>query len=57
MPDDDAVDYTELIEQFKRAGQLPIIWQWTVELTRFRGHPRRGVYGCHGEAEAAGVHS
>ena len=29
MPDDDAVDYTELIEQFKRAGQLPIIWQWT----------------------------
>jgi hypothetical protein len=27
-----------------------------VELTRFRGHPGRGVYGCHGEAEAAGVH-
>jgi hypothetical protein len=26
-------------------------------LTRFRGHPRRGVYGCHGEAEATGVHS
>ena len=29
-----------------------------VELTRFRGHPGKGVYGCpHGEAEAAGVHS
>jgi putative transposase len=28
-----------------------------VELTRFRGHPGKGVYGCHGETEAAGVHS
>jgi hypothetical protein len=28
-----------------------------MELTRFRGHPGRGVYGCpHGQAEAAGVH-
>ena len=23
-----------------------------VEVTRFRGHPRRGVYGCHGATEA-----
>jgi hypothetical protein len=29
---------------------------WKVELTRFRGHPGRGVYGCHGATEAAGVH-
>ncbi len=23
-----------------------------VELTRFRGHPRRGEHGCHGATEA-----
>jgi hypothetical protein len=29
-----------------------------LELTRFRGHPGKGVYGCpHGETEAAVVHS
>jgi hypothetical protein len=27
-----------------------------LELTRFRGHPGRGVYGCHGATEATGVH-
>ena len=27
-----------------------------VVVTRFRGHPRRGVYGCHGATEASVVH-
>jgi hypothetical protein len=29
MADNADVDYSELIEEFKRAGQLPLIWQWT----------------------------
>jgi hypothetical protein len=27
-----------------------------LEVTRFRGHPGKGVYGCHGATEASGLH-
>jgi len=46
-----------LIERRPHWDGSPGFTEHGMELTRFRGHPRRGVYGCHGEAEASGVHA
>jgi hypothetical protein len=45
----------EIIPAFGRTPATELT-RSEVELTRFRGHPGRGVYGCHGATEAAGVH-
>jgi transposase len=48
----DRRDARKLAELF-RAGLLTEVHPPTeVVLTRFRGHPGRGVYGCHGATEA-----